>query len=51
VDSASVLADAARLETHVGEQFELIFGNYLELISGGKSDDSSGFRKSNKDLA
>ena len=33
VDHFAVLADAVKHETHVGEQFELVFGNYLELIS------------------
>jgi GMP synthase-like glutamine amidotransferase len=32
VDTSLVLADAGRYETHVGEQFELIFNNYLKLI-------------------
>jgi GMP synthase-like glutamine amidotransferase len=32
VDISMVLADAVRYETHVGEQFELVFDNYLKLI-------------------
>jgi len=32
VDTSQLLADALRYETHVGEQFELIFDNYLKLI-------------------
>jgi hypothetical protein len=32
VDTSVVLADAIRHETHVGEQFELVFDNYLKLI-------------------
>ena len=32
VDASLVLADAIRHETHVGEQFELVFDNYLKLI-------------------
>jgi GMP synthase-like glutamine amidotransferase len=33
VDIETVLSDAAKHETHVGEQFELIFDNYMKLIS------------------
>ena len=33
VDPSVVLEDAAQHETHIGEQFELVFGNYLELIA------------------
>jgi GMP synthase-like glutamine amidotransferase len=33
VDPSVVFADAVKHETHVGEQFELVFGNYLELIA------------------
>jgi GMP synthase-like glutamine amidotransferase len=32
VDTSAMLADAGRRETHVGEQFELVFDNYLKLI-------------------
>ncbi len=32
VDTSRLLADAVTYETHVGEQFELVFDNYLKLI-------------------
>ena len=32
VDTSRLLADAVRYETHVGEQFELVFDNYLKLL-------------------
>ena len=32
VDTSVVLADAARNETHVGEQFELVFDNYIKFL-------------------
>jgi hypothetical protein len=32
VDTSAMLADAVKYETHVGEQFELVFANYLQLI-------------------
>lgn len=32
VDISMVFADAVKYETHVGEQFELVFDNYLKLI-------------------
>jgi GMP synthase (glutamine-hydrolysing) len=32
VDTSRLLADAVRYETHVGEQFEWVFDNYLKLI-------------------
>jgi GMP synthase-like glutamine amidotransferase len=32
VDTSAMLADAGRNETHVGEQFGLVFDNYLKLI-------------------
>ena len=32
VDTSAMLADAVKHETHVGEQFELVFDNYLKLI-------------------
>ena len=32
VDTSAMLADAVKYETHVGEQFELVFDNYLQLI-------------------
>jgi GMP synthase-like glutamine amidotransferase len=32
VETSVVLADAVKHETHVGEQFELVFNNYLNLI-------------------
>jgi len=32
VDTSAMLADAVKYETHVGEQFELVFDNYLKLI-------------------
>ena len=33
VDTSRLLADAVRYETHVGEQFELVFDNYLKSIA------------------
>ena len=33
VDTSRLLADAVRYETHVGEQFELVFENYLKSIA------------------
>ena len=32
VDTSAMLADAVKHETHVGEQFELVFDNYLKVI-------------------
>jgi GMP synthase-like glutamine amidotransferase len=32
VDTSLVLADAVRHETHVGEQFELVFDNYIKFL-------------------
>ncbi|MEJ2236014.1 MAG: type 1 glutamine amidotransferase [Syntrophobacterales bacterium] len=32
VDTSLVLADAVRHETHVGEQFELVFDNYMKFL-------------------
>jgi len=32
VDTSAMLADVVKYETHVGEQFELVFDNYLQLI-------------------
>jgi len=32
VDTSRLLTDAVSYETHVGEQFELVFDNYLQLI-------------------
>ena len=32
VDTSLVLADAVRYETHVGEQFELVFDNYIKFL-------------------
>lgn len=32
VDISAMVADAVKYETHVGEQFELVFDNYLQLI-------------------
>jgi GMP synthase (glutamine-hydrolysing) len=32
VDTSRLLADAVTYETHVGEQFELVFDNYLKLL-------------------
>ncbi len=34
VNPSKVLADAMRLETSVGEQFEILFGNFMKLVSG-----------------
>jgi len=32
VNTGAMLADAAKYETHMGEQFELVFNNYMKLI-------------------